>query len=329
MKRRKFVVLLGAASLAWPLAVPAQQPGPVRRIGFLYFGSRQSALDTGRYDAFLQGMRELGYVEGKNLALDARFADGKTESVATHVAELVRLKPDVIVATGSPTYRALRHATTTIPVVITVTVDPVAEGLAATLAKPGANFTGLTDTATLLGPKQLELLVEAVPRLSRVAVLVNPDNTSHPAQLTRFMSQAQKISKQVLLIEARTAKEIETGFASITKERADALIFFGDTFFTDRLGEIAGLALKQRLPSAYGIRQFAEAGGLMSYGADLTDNFRRAAVYVDKILKGARAGELPFEQPTRYALTINLKTAKALGLTIPKSLLARADRVIE
>ncbi len=329
MKRRAFVALLGGASVVWPFAVPAQRPGRVWRIAFLYFGSRQSALDTGRYAAFLKGLAELDYVEGKNLAIEVRFADSKTDRVAALVAELVQLKPDVIVATGSPTYRALHHAATTIPVVVTVTVDPVAEGLAATVARPGGNFTGLTDTATFLGPKQLELLVAAVPRLSRVAVLMNPDNPSHPAQLTRIMSETQKIGKQVLLTEARTTKELETGFVRMAQERADAVIVLSDTFFTGQLRQIASLALKHRLPTTYSLPQFAADGGLMSYGADVTDNFRRVGVYVDKILKGVRPGELPFEQPTRYSLVINLKTARILGLTIPQSTLLRADRVIE
>jgi putative ABC transport system substrate-binding protein len=330
MRRRKFLVrFLGAVSVGWPFAVFAQQPSRIWRVGFFYFGSHQAALDTGRLNAFLNGMSELGYVEGKNLVIEARFADGKVDRAAVLGSELVMLKPDVIVATGSPTYRVLRQATTTIPVVITVTVDPVAEDFAVSLAKPGANFTGLTDTATDLGPKQLELLNAVAPRASRVAVLLNPDNTSHHKQLAGIMSAAQKIRKQVLLVEAHTVKEIESGFVTMTREKTDAVIVLSDTFFTDQLHQIATLALKQRLLSVHSIRQFAETGGLMSYGADLTNNFRRAGVYVDKILKGARPGEMPFEQPTRYSLVLNLKTAQAIGLTIPQSVLVRADKVIQ
>jgi putative ABC transport system substrate-binding protein len=328
VRRRRLLIAAGAL-FATPLGALAQQPGRVWRIGFLYFGSRKAAQDTGRLDAFLQEMRKLGYVQGSNLTVEERYADGNNDRVPALVAEMVRLKPDVIVATGGATYRPLRNATTTIPIVITVTVDPISAGYAATLARPGGNLTGLTDTATGLGPKHLELLVAAAPRLSRVAVLLNPDNPSHGAQLVRMMSDAQKIGKQVTLIEARTPNDIEAGFSTMARERADALIVFADTFFVDQMRHIAERALKAHIPSAHPNPDFALAGGLLSYGSDLLDNFRRAAVYVDKILKGANPGDLPFEQPTKYQLLINLRTARALGLTIPQSLLLRADRVIE
>jgi putative ABC transport system substrate-binding protein len=307
----------------------AQPQSKGARIGFLYYGSRQSALDTGRYNAFVQGMRELGYVEGTNLVIEARFADGKPERLPVLAAELVRLKVDVIVGTGTPTYRALQHATTTIPVVITVTFDPVGDGFAASMARPGGNITGLTLGAADLGPKLLELLKAAVPKLSRVAVLVQPGNPAHPHRVVRIMSAAQKVGIQVVLAEAATAPEIEREFAMMTKERANAAIILADGFFLQESHSIAALALKYRLPSISQLRELAEAGGLMSYGPNSVENFRRAAAYVDKILKGAKAGELPFEQPTRYHLLINRKTAMSLGLTIPQALLGQADEVIQ
>jgi putative tryptophan/tyrosine transport system substrate-binding protein len=328
MDRRTFISSVASGVVALQLGAFAQQ-GKVWRIGFFYFGSRQSALDTGRYNVFVQGMRELGYVEGKNLIIEARFGDGKVEQLPRLAAELLQSKVDVIVATGSPAYSALRNATTTIPIVVTVTFDPVVEGLAASLARPGGNFTGLSSMATDLGPKDLELLMAAVPQLSRVGVLMNPGNVAHPAQITRLMLAAQKVGVQVVVAEAGAVAEIEPGFAALTRERANAVIMFGDTFFVQQVQQIAQAALKHRVASIYLIHEYAKAGGLMSYGADTVDNFRRAATYVDKILKGAKPGELPFEQPARYSLAINLKTAKALGLTIPQTLLLRADEVIQ
>jgi len=315
--------------LAVPRGSLAQPQSKGARIGFLYFGSRQSALDTGRYNAFVQGMRELGYVEGTNFVIEARFADGKHERLPALAAELVRLKVDVIVATGTPAYRALQHATTTIPVVITVTFDPVGDGFAASMARPGGNFTGLTLGAADLGPKLLELLKAATPKLSRVAVLVQPGNPAHPQRLVRIMSAAQKIRIQVVLAEAGTVPEIEREFAMMTKERANATIILADGFFLQESRPIAAQALKHRLPSISQLREYAEAGGLMSYGPNSVDNFRRAATYVDKILKGAKPGELPFEEPTRYHLLINRKTALSLSLTIPQALLGQADEVIQ
>ena len=327
--RREFLIALGAGVLAVPRGSLAQPQSKGARIGFLYFGSRQSALDTGRYNAFVQGMRELGYVEGTNFVIEARFADGKHERLPALAAELVRLKVDVVVATGTPTYRALQHAAATIPVVITVTFDPVGDGFAASMARPGGNFTGLTLGAADLGPKLLELLKAATPKLSRVAVLVQPGNPAHPQRLVRIMSAAQKIRIQVVLAEAGTVPEIEREFAMMTKERANATIILADGFFLQESRPIAAQALKHRLPSISQLREYAEAGGLMSYGPNSVDNFRRAATYVDKILKGAKPGELPFEEPTRYHLLINRKTALSLSLTIPQALLGQADEVIQ
>jgi len=329
MKRRRFVAGALSAALAVPLRTFAQAPARVWRVGFFYFGSRQSSLDTGRYAGFVQRMRELGYVEGRNMALEARFGDGKIERLPIIAAELVRSNMDVIVATGSPVYSALRFATTTIPIVVTVTTDPVIEGLAASLARPGGNFTGLTDTAADLGAKQLELLRSAVPQLTRLGVLLNPDNVTHPTQLKRVMLPAQKIGVQTVIAEAGTVADFDPAFDMLAQERANAVMLFGDTFFVQQLQQIAQTALKHRMASIYLIHDYAKAGGLMSYGPDIVDNFRRAATYTDRILQGAKPAELPFEQPDRYVLAINLKTAKALNLTIPQAVLVRADEVMQ
>jgi len=329
MNRRAFLSSLatGLAAELLPMAARAQTKSA--RVGFLYYGSRQSTLDTGRYQAFVEGMRELGYVEGKNLVIESRFADGNSERVPTLAVELVGLKVDVIVAGGGSVYRALHHATRTIPVVAMAVPDPVADGLAASLARPGGNFTGLSISADDLGPKHLELLRAATPKLSRVAVLVHPRNPSHPVQLKRIMSAAQKVGIQVLLAEAGTVTEVEREFTMLAKERAGGVMVRPDTFFDQESRLIATQTIKHRLPSIGLNRLYAEAGGLLSYGPDLKDNSRRAATYVDKILKGAKPSELPFEQPTRYYFVINLKAAKTLGLSIPPTLQGQADDVIQ
>jgi putative tryptophan/tyrosine transport system substrate-binding protein len=324
-----FGAALGIALLACLPAVQAQQAGQVARVGFLYFGSRQPGPGAERYAAFLEGMRELGYVEGRNLLVEARFADSKVERLPGLAKELLGLKVHVIVATASPTYRVLQRVNSTVPIVVTVTADPVVEGLAASVARPNGNFTGLSDTAADLSPKQLELLKTILPKLSRAGVLLNPSNVSHPAQATQLMLAGQKIGVQVVLAEAGKVADLEPGFASLARERADAVLLFGDTFFAQQVREIAQAALKHRMPSIFILREYVEAGGLMSYGASIIENFRRAASYVDKILKGADPGELPFEQPTKYGLAINMKTARALGLAIPQSVLLRADYVVQ
>lgn len=327
MDRRTFVRAIGGGVVAVPLRTIGQQPGRIWRIGFFYFGSRNSALASGRYKAFVEGMRELGYVEGKNLVIEARFGDSEPERLPGLAAELMQLRVDVIVATGSPVYRALLK--TSIPVVVTVTADPIIEGFATSLARPGGNFTGLSDTAAVLGPKHLELLTSIAPQLTRIGVLSNPDNGSHPSQLQGVKVAAQKLGIQVITASAASVVDIESAFVSLARQRAEAVILFGDTFFTQQLQQIARIAIANRMPSIYLPREYVQAGGLMSYGPDFADNFRGAASYVDKILGGAKPAELPFQQPTRYLLAINLKTAKVLGLTVPQTLLLRADQVIE
>ncbi len=325
--RRRFLLALGAGVLALPRSSLAQAQGKVVRIGLLSFASRQTLQETGRYQAFVQGMRDLGYIEGKNLTIEARFADGNTERIPPLVAELKRLNVTVIVGAGTPVIRALQHAT--LPVVAAISNDPVGEGFAATMARPGGNITGLTATAADLGSKLLDLLKAIGPKLSRVAVLAQPENAAHPSQLMRTLSVAQKLGIQVVLTEVRTAAEIEREFTTMTKERVGAAIVLPDPFFLQESRAIAAQALQHRLPSISAMQEYAGAGGLMAYGPNLVDNYRRAAAYVDKILKGAKPSELPFEQPTRYYLVINLKTAGALGLTMPPALLRQADEVIQ
>ena len=327
--RRSFVLALGAGALA-PLSLVAQPQPKVRRIGFLATRSRSTVSNPDvYYDAFVQGMRDLGYVEGKNLVIEWRFADGKYERLAGLAAELVQMKPEVIVTHGTPGPQAMRQATSTIPIVTASAGDPVASGFAVSLTRPGGNITGLSLIAIDLSPKHFELLTIMVPRLSRVAVLANPGNSSHPAILKSLQTAAQQVGIKVLPMDARTPEEIERGFAMMKRERAEAVIVAADGFFVGQRRRIAELAAKNRTPSMYAFREHVGAGGLMSYGQNLTEHYRSAATYVDKILKGAKPGDLPFEQPTRIHLAINRKTAKALGLKIPQELLLRADEVIE
>lgn len=327
MNRRNLLVAFGLGALTEAVPSWAQQKGKVRRIGFLYFGSRQSA--AARYDAFLRGMRELGYVAGKDFTVEERYADGKNELAQTQAAEMARLKVDVIVVAGNPALHAARRVTTTIPIVSTTSPDPVADGYAASLARPGGNVTGLATGNVELVPKHIELLKFAVPKLTRIGVLMNPANTAHPPQLKTLQDPAQKAGIQLVPLNAGNPEDIERGIAAMARERSQALLILGDTFFTQQSKQIAELALKHRLASTYTQREYAKAGGLMSYGQDVIDNFRRAAGYVDKIFKGTKPGELPFERYTRTHMAINRKTANALGLTISQELLLRADEVIE
>jgi putative ABC transport system substrate-binding protein len=326
--RRELLTAFSAGAIAAPFAVLAQAQGKMARIGFFYLGSRQSALETGRYGAFVQGMRDLGYVEGKNLAIESRYADGNPDRLPALAAELMKANVDIIVATGAPTYRALQQATA-VPVVITVGSDPVREGWAASMAKPGGHFTGLTSTAADAGPKLLELLMALIPKLARIAVMVHPDNAGHPPQLKKIMSVAQKVGIHVMLAETDTAQGIGREFAMLAKHQVGAVLLLNDTFFVEQLREFAAQSLKHRIPSISSLSEYAELGGVMSYGPDLVDNFRRAAAYVDKILKGTKPGELPIEQPARYRLAVNRKTARALGLTFPQTIMVSADKVIE
>jgi putative ABC transport system substrate-binding protein len=327
--RRKLVIALGTGALALPFAPFAQQQGKLWRVGVLFLLSRQSAMDTGRYSKFLEGMRELGYIGGKNLMIEPRFADGKSERLPSLALELVNLKVDVIVTAGTAASSAAQNATTTIPIVIANAANPVGSGLVKNLAHPGGNLTGLSSLNTDISPKYLEMLQGMVPKLSRVALMIDPDNSSHTATRKGVMAAAQRASIKIVLVEARTPQEIEKAFSVIAREKAGAVIVASDSFFVQQLRQIAELLAKYRLPSISARREYAEAGFLMSYGESSADNFRRAATYVDKILKGAMPGDLPVEQPTKFELVINGKTAKTLGLKIPQSLLIMVDKVIE
>jgi putative tryptophan/tyrosine transport system substrate-binding protein len=327
--RRKLIVALGAGALAAPFSSIAQQQRKIWRIGFLSARRRPVSLDTGDYGAFPTGMRDLGYVEGKNLVIEWRFADGKYEGLPNLAAELVRLKVDVIVAAGPPVIIVAQKATTTIPIVIVTSIDPVDAGFVKSLALPGGNITGISNLSGEVGPKHLEMLLTIVPKLARVAVLVNPANPAHATMLKAVQAAAQKVSVKVLPAEARTPQDIETAFSVMTKENAGAMIVGLDPFFNQQRRQIAELAAKNRLPSIATLREYVEDGGLMSYGDNLADQFRYAAVFVDKILKGAKPGDLPVEQSTKFDVVINRKTAKALGIKIPNEILLRADKVIE
>ena len=327
--RRKLIAALGAGTLTAPLTALAQAQSKVRRIAYLDYGSRQSMIDAGRMTALMQGLAGFGYVEGRNFVFDARFAEGKVERADALAAELVAQKPDLILAAGTPTSRALKRATSTIPIVVITTADPVADGLAATLARPGGNITGMSTGGGETVQKLVELLLVAVPKIKRVAVLTNPANSRSADDLAQVLSALRKTNREALPLRARTLEEIEQAFAAMTRERAEGVVIPLDGFMLQQRAQIAALALKARLPSIYPTPAYAEAGGLLTYGADLRDNFRRAAIFVDKIFKGAKPGDLPFEQPTRYALVLNRKTAGALGIKVSNELLLRADRVIE
>ena len=274
-------------------------------------------------------MRELGYVEGKNLVVEWRFADGKFERLPGLAAELVQLKVDVIVAVASPAIGAAQKATTTIPIVMATTGDPVGSGFVKSLARPGGNITGLSNMGGDIGPKLFDLLHSVVPKLSRVAVLVTPTSTTYRAILESIQAAAQKAGVKTLVAEASSPQDIENAFSMMVREKADAVIVGASTFFSQQRRQIGELATKYRIPSMFGNRVNVEAGGLMSYGYKVTDNYQRSATYVDKILKGAKPGDLPVEQPVALELVVNLKTAKALGLTIPQTILLRADEVIQ
>jgi putative ABC transport system substrate-binding protein len=320
-------ILVAAMLLAVAVSAEAQQAAKVYRIGLL--SARSPSSDSTGAEAFRQGLSELGYVEGKNIILDYRYAEGKFERLPDLAAELVHLKVDVILTLGVPPTRAAKQVTTTIPIVMAGGSDPVRTGLIASFARPGGNVTGLSDLNVDLITKRLELLKEVVPKTSHIAVLLNPANPTNPLQLKDTQSVAPALGLTLLILEIKKAEEFEPAFTTMRKKRVGALLVFSDPMFGFHQKQIADLAVKSRLPGMHGNRYYVEAGGLMSYGtANPDDQYRRAAIYVDKILKGANPGELPVERPTKLELVINLKTAKQIGLTVPPNVLARADRVI-
>ena len=329
MDRRAFIASLAGGLLAAPFAAQAQTAGKVWRVGYLSPGSSSDPGRQRRFEAFRQGLRELGYVEGQNIAIESRWAEGKYDQHQGHAAELVRLNVDVIVAVGGPASQAVHQVTKTVPIVMSVVIDPLGSGLVSSYAHPGGNVTGLSMMTTDLIGKQLEVLKEAVPKVSRVALLWNPANPGSAPQLREAEAAARVLGVRLQALDVRVPQEIDSAFAAMTKERAGAVLVLADGMLTNRRKQIADLAAARRLPAAYPQREFVEAGGLMAFSANPLDLERRAATYVDKILKGAKPADLPVEQPTKLELVINLKTAKALGLTIPPSLLQRADQVIE
>ena len=313
------VLLVGCVGMA-----EAQQPKKVPRIGYLGF------VENPDYDAaFRKGLGEQGYVEGQNIRVEYLYADGSLKRLAELAAELVNLKVDVIVAWSTQSIDAARRATKTIPIVFPATFDPVASGFVTSLARPGGNLTGLTTVNPDVAAKRVELLKELIPRVSRVAVLRNPTNSGSLFALKETQAGAKQFDIRLQLLEARSPDELEPAFRVAIRQHAGALIVLVDTLFTSQRKQISDLGIKQRLPEIFDSSAFVEAGGLVSYGANLSDLFRHAATYVDKILKGAKPADLPVEQPTKFELVINLKTAKEIGVTIPPNVLARADKVIK
>ena len=320
------VILVVGLTLV-PFAAHAQRAGNVYRVGLL--GPAAERVYTESLRSLRTGLRELGYVEGKNIVFEYRFAEDKYERLPGLAAELVRANVDIIVVHSTPGTRAAKQATPTIPIVMVNVADPVGAGLVASLARPGRNITGVSNIDVGLAAKRLELLKEVVPKLSLVGVVRNPDNASGELQLRETQAAARSLGIEIQLFDARDRKELESAFSVMAKARADAFTVMGDPLFLSQQNQIANLATTKRLPSVFARNENVEAGGLMSYGPTFADQFRQAATFVDKILKGAKPGELPVEEPTRMYLVINLKTAKALGLTIPQSILLRADQVIE
>jgi ABC-type uncharacterized transport system substrate-binding protein len=328
MDRRVFISGMTLSLLAAPLAAEAQPVGKVPRIGVIVTATRPETEHL--IKALSEGLRELGYVEGRNVMLELRFAEGRQERLPGLVAELVQLKVDVLVTGSNPVIAAVKQATATIPVVMAVSRDPVGAKFIPSLARPGGNITGLAnDSAPEIIGKNLALLKEAAPRISRVAFLWNPVPPGADTSRNAVESAARNLGIAFQSVEVRGRNEFEGAFAAMVRERADGVVVAQDPVTFGSRSQVALLAARSRLPAVYGVKEFAEAGGLMSYGPNIADQFRRAAIYVDKILKGEKAADLPVEQPTKFELVVNLKTAKALGLTIPPSLLQRADQVIE
>ncbi len=325
-RRREFITLLGGGAVAWPLAARAQQSGKLRTIGFL--GSTTPAIHSQWVAPFVQRLRELGWIEGRSIAIEYRWAEGRTDRAAEIATEFVRLKVDVIVTWGTAPVVAAKRATAVIPIVFATAGDPVATGLVASLARPDGNVTGLSNQAADVAGKRLELLREIVPHLRRLAILANIASPIGTLETRHVQAAARTLGLETLPLEIRRAEDIASGFEAL-KGRADALYVVAEPLVGSNRVRINTLALGARLPTLHGPREYVEAGGLMSYGPNSPDLFRRAADIVDKILRGAKPSDIPVEQPTKFDLVINLTTAKTLGLEIPPKLLATADEVIE
>ena len=326
MKRREFITLIGAAA-TWPLAAHAQQAGKVWHIGFLAGAPREA--NSRNYASFVEGMRELGYVENKDFVIEWRTASGQYERFPELAGELIRLKVDVIITAAGAAIRTLQDATTTIPIVWVYSTDPVGNRFVASLAHPGGNITGLAASSNDTAPKQLELLAMIAPSASRIGVLGNPNNPNFASVLKNAQVAGKRAGLFITPVAVGNVEELDRAFADFDKQGVQGVIATTDAVFFAQRGRIAELALARRLPTMFSQREYVEAGGLMSYGENLSDFFRRAAVFVDKIFKSAKPADLPIEQPTRFHLVINHNTADALGLTIPPQLYTFADEVIE
>jgi putative ABC transport system substrate-binding protein len=330
MRRREFIILLGGAAVAWPLAARAQQADRMRRVGVLVSRIADDPEEQARLAAFVQGLQELGWTEGRNVRIDYRWAAGDADRSRTYAAELVALAPDVIVAAGSQSVAALEQTTRTVPIVFASVVDPVGAGYVTRLARPGGNATGFTAFEYSLSGKWLELLKEIAPNLTRIAILRDPALAAGIGQFAVIQAMAPpSFGVELSPIDVRDAGEIERDVAAFARESNGGLIVTASAGAATHSELIIMLAARHRLPAVYPFRYFVTSGGLISYGPDLNDQYRRAAGYVDRILKGEKAADLPVQAPTKYGLVINLKTAQALGLTVPPLLLARADAVIE
>ncbi len=327
MTKKTILLALCSLLLAQCPAAEAQQPAKIPRIGFL--NTNVAAAFTARTEGFRQGLRELGYVEGKNILIEYRYAEGKLDRLPSLAAELVRLKVDVIVTAVSSSTRSAKEATNTIPIVMAQDNDPVGNGFIASLARPGGNITGLSTLSPEIGGKQLELLQGVVPKMVRAAVIGTSTLPGHAQRLKETELAAGSLKVELQYVDVLSPEDIETAFRHASRGRADALVVLGGLVLISQRAQVANLAAKNRLPAIYNVPEFVDAGGLMTYGASYIDLYRRAATYVDKILKGAKAADLPVEQPTEFEFMINLKAAKQIGLKIPPSVLARADKVIK
>ena len=321
MRRREFITLLGGSAAAWPLTARAQRAPKMPRIGIID--------DAPIWDHFRQGLRDLGYIDGQNIAFEYRSGEGQPDRLATAASDLARLPVDIIMAAGSAATRAAQQATTTIPIVMISVGDPLRAGVVASLARPGGNVTGNTILGAAMSAKRLQLFKEVIPGLLRVAFLWNPNNLSPLAYLEEWRTVAPALDVKLIFVEVGSSDQFDSAFAAMMQERPDGFLMTADIFHLSHIGWIIDFVAKNRLPAMYIVKENVIAGGLMSYGPNLSDLYRRGAEYVHKILQGTKPTDLPVEQPTKFELAINLKTAKALGLTIPPTLLATADEVIE
>jgi putative ABC transport system substrate-binding protein len=323
MRRREFITMMGGSAVAWSLSARAQQSAKLWRIGYLGFGSASSQVD-----ALRSGLRDLGYIEGKNIVIEFRWAE-RADQTFDLATQLVRMNVDVIFAPASTQVEPARRATNTIPIVFAQHADPVGLGDVASLSRPGGNITGLSMLLTELSVKELEILRETLPNAVRIGVLWNPTTPSHPTAVKAVEAASEKLGVQLVLAPAGTVSEIQEAFSTMSRERVSGVLVLSSPLYTAQGALLAEFQMKHRLPEIFATRGNVDAGGLMSYGADIDDLYRRAAVYIDKILRGTKPADLPVEQASKYLVVINLKTAKALGLTIPPTVLARADEVIE